>query len=353
MAEDIEELEYADKVTDFLRQLPVELAPIGTCAICFEAFSANAAYEANNEPAVRLRCSHVFGSACIEAWLTPENSRNTCPLCRAVLFPALQTYYTNNGSAADQAVMRIAEREPGWTIHDLRAYLRRRLEPDPLITEADVEAWWLDGARFSTHRSLRERRREIALWSQICLYEAFCRSWQMPPFHCDTHPEEYLMQDQMDGSHVDALFHVLVSLNAFGHRFWRVTTRGASTRQVFDLLRWEGYIFWRPDQGSFAPFLGPWTAFRNDGQHYLEEDPSESDLDSLFQAEVEEAELHGSDTVEVGTPRQSEAFVDDPMQDVIFGGESEVEEQQQEERSTPRRNKRVKRNVIIDSDDEL
>ena len=376
MAEDIQALEYAVTAKDFIDQLLVERLVTGVCVICLESYNTVPANRDFDQPAVRLPCGHIFGSACIEAWLSPENLRNTCPLCRAILFPALQTYYTNDGSAADRAFMRIAEREPDWTIDDLRAYLRRRLEPDPLITEADVEGWWLEGADFSTHRSLRVARRELATWSQVVLYQRLSKNWQMPPLHPSTDPEGYATDDQMDESHVDALFLILVSLDAFDHPFWRVTTRGASTRQVFDLLFQEGHMNGQPGFGSVAPFLGQWTAFRNDGEDYFYGNRPEPDPDSAIEQESEGPESNDSEYVHLGSPRQSDAFPDDPMQDVIFSQEDqdpededpehdylehedpedegpEHEGTEHQERSTPRVNRRGKRNVVIDSDDEL
>ncbi|KAF2642658.1 hypothetical protein P280DRAFT_506028 [Massarina eburnea CBS 473.64] len=59
------------------------------CSICHDPLITSESHkrlesEAHAHAAVKIQeCGHVFGQACLTAWL---NSANTCPMCRAALF---------------------------------------------------------------------------------------------------------------------------------------------------------------------------------------------------------------------------------------------------------------------------
>lgn len=262
--------------TEFLRKLPTEQSPIDKCPICYEPFEevpsvslpynadqktqeaiskqllfkledamqkalpsqdererhrTTAASPGRKERALRLPCSHVVGSACIKAWFS--SFQNTCPLCRKVLFPPARRPDRYDGNDADQALVRLAEREPGWTLNDLQAYLRRRLGPHPPPTEAEVEEWWLNGRQSDSNPDLCRDRGQVALAIQVCSYQHYRRrDFQLPPLYRSTDPRGLPTPDQMEESHVRALFIVLESRGAFAHHFWHATTRGASGRQI-------------------------------------------------------------------------------------------------------------------------
>ncbi|KAL8823702.1 MAG: hypothetical protein Q9191_005625 [Dirinaria sp. TL-2023a] len=59
------------------------------CSICLTAYGPPTTSTENPpEQPRRLPCSHVFGAKCLATWL---RDRNTCPLCRVVLFPREQS----------------------------------------------------------------------------------------------------------------------------------------------------------------------------------------------------------------------------------------------------------------------
>ena len=79
------------KALNFLETLPtVALKDLGDdteCVVCMEKFGNKTADKGEVERPVRLPCSHVVGSFCIESWVSPrKETRNTCPVCRHQLF---------------------------------------------------------------------------------------------------------------------------------------------------------------------------------------------------------------------------------------------------------------------------
>ncbi|MCJ1464433.1 hypothetical protein MMC07_003046 [Pseudocyphellaria aurata] len=58
--------------------------PSATAASCSSKINGDdtsAGTAAETEPAIRLRCNHVFGKTCLASWLASGNT--TCPFCRA------------------------------------------------------------------------------------------------------------------------------------------------------------------------------------------------------------------------------------------------------------------------------
>ena len=58
------------------------------CGICHETYWTDVTGSGIvTEDAIRLPCGHEFGFECISTWLSPEQGKNTCPLCRYELWP--------------------------------------------------------------------------------------------------------------------------------------------------------------------------------------------------------------------------------------------------------------------------
>lgn len=61
-----------------------------TCLVCFDSYHTIAAHLANDELIVakRLPCGHLLCDLCLAKWFCPLNTdNNTCPYCRAEMFP--------------------------------------------------------------------------------------------------------------------------------------------------------------------------------------------------------------------------------------------------------------------------
>lgn len=75
---------------DFLESLPIVKPEhlrddSDICHICKEPFNdSDPGFAANSELPVQLSCNHIMGSACLATWF---HSSNSCPMCRATLFP--------------------------------------------------------------------------------------------------------------------------------------------------------------------------------------------------------------------------------------------------------------------------
>ena len=74
------------------------------CEICHEAYSTN---RPNGEDPVRLPCGHEFGFECIRRWLSPEEGKNTCPLCRYQLFAPPAREFEDTRAAWDSIVTAV------------------------------------------------------------------------------------------------------------------------------------------------------------------------------------------------------------------------------------------------------
>lgn len=80
-----------EEVKAFLAHLPKptddEILEIEECSMCKEPFDAETDAVDEVEHPIELPCGHIFGSACIEIWLSPEKEgKSTCPYCRHQLF---------------------------------------------------------------------------------------------------------------------------------------------------------------------------------------------------------------------------------------------------------------------------
>lgn len=76
-------------------QIPAEKLDCPVCMRPYADFSvAGKEIDTSLESAAQLPCKHLIGSSCLYEWLSPftYQHKNTCPLCRAVLFPPQITY---------------------------------------------------------------------------------------------------------------------------------------------------------------------------------------------------------------------------------------------------------------------
>ena len=251
---------------EFLHQLPKEDSPTEDCPICLVAYGIN-------EHAVRLPCHHIVGSDCIASWLTCESNPQTCPFCRSLLSEDPESlYYSGEGTIADRAIERIALREPDWTLENLRAWLRRRLEPNAPSTEAEVEEWWLNTRHLESADDLFAHRELLTDFYRIIMYQYFLSitipGRVFPPLQPTT-SRELTNPVAMGVEHGNAYFSVMADSGAYSHHFWVATAKGASPRQIHDLLRQELYMFALPREGFTAPRLGNWAGMLNDGINRL------------------------------------------------------------------------------------
>lgn len=245
----------------FLAQLPRD-----ECLICKESCGTVDVDTGASEHAVRLpECGHVVGSKCIALWLAPERYHNSCPLCRHEFFEATEAPDDSYGTIADQAIMRVAQREEDWDLTDLRSWLRTRLDPDAPSTEEEVEEWWRQGCWHYSGPILRRWRRLASPHLRLETYEMLQRSGiPLPPLKEQTDPTGLRPADRMDQSHDDALFAVMDVEGYVAHPYWRAVTRGAPTRELWEMLRRETYVLGRLVEDEYActaPFLAGWTGF--------------------------------------------------------------------------------------------
>ena len=274
------ESEWLQPVLELFDLLPQEHSPVDEkCPICLEIYGTTISQGSTAEDAVRLRtCSHVVGRECIKQWIKSEDFAKECPLCRADIYEVMKID-NDPLKVADEALMRIAAREPSWTFSDLRAYWRRCLEPNPPTMEAKVEDWWHSGRRFNSYPGIFGYRSRMSRIMRIWSYYRCCEDEeQLPPLHPSANPTLEWTTETMDDRHHDTFLAFLENSDAFSHRFWYITMRGASSREIYNLLCYETYIF-----GSFGvlPFaasdLGGWTGFLNDGRNRVRSDPNGPD----------------------------------------------------------------------------
>ena len=147
-----------------------------SCAICHETYTS--------EAAVRLPCGHEFGSDCISTWISPEQGRVTCPLCRHQLVAP-----TTNASEADETraifdhVVMAIELEIEITERDLNRHRSRRFREWLLYAElhsqgADLPPWRSETGEMRTNLGPYQ---EEALFQELLRMEAFL----MLPFEVD------------------------------------------------------------------------------------------------------------------------------------------------------------------------
>ena len=118
----------------FLESLPViKLGDLPedsqTCHICHELYTDPSPEGAENP--VKLPCGHVLGSECLAKWF--NGSKNSCPMCRAILFSQNTTNasvlaVTENLSVVTTPWATAEQRHTVLTVmnHDIeRSFMRR------------------------------------------------------------------------------------------------------------------------------------------------------------------------------------------------------------------------------------
>jgi len=271
---------------EFLTQLPRD-----ECPICKEPYGTANVDNSGTEYAVRLpECGHVVGSKCIAVWLAPDRYQNSCPLCRHEFFEATEALDDSYGTVADQAIMRLAQREEDWDLTDLRSWLRTRLDPDAPSTEEEVEEWWRHGCWHVSGPYVRRWRRVASPHLRLETYETLQRlGLPLPPLKDQTDPTGLRPADRMGRSHDNAMFALMDVEGFFAHPYWQAVTRGASAREFWEMLRREAYVLGRQvedEDGCTAPYLAGWTGFLLDAPFpypmELLEGPEDEDAEEEF-----------------------------------------------------------------------
>lgn len=195
---------------NFVAQLPVvsksDLTYGNRCSICREIYGTNITGSGIIcEDAIRLPCGHEFGHACISSWLSPEEGKNTCPLCRYELFPAAPEVEEGFVPSHDAI-------EEDW---------------DNMATELDSEL----SANGIVHRS--RHFRDWLLYSQLQGQGA-----NLPPWR----PSSTNLGPRLGPSQEEALFHELRRRGAF--RVLPVPVGLlVSDRDIWIFLRDHGYSY--------------------------------------------------------------------------------------------------------------
>lgn len=169
--------------------------------------------------------------------------------------------------------MRLAEREEDWDLMDLRSWLRRRLDPDPPSTEAEVEHWWQQGCPHISDPDFRRLRRLFTPHLRLQTYERAQRfGLPLPSLNESTSSLGLPSADQMDSSHDDALFAVLDAEGYFAHPYWQIVARGASNRELWEMLRHEMYVLGRGEfhDNLAAPFLAGFSGLLGNARSVID-----------------------------------------------------------------------------------
>lgn len=195
---------------NFVNQLPIvsraDLVYGKRCGICREIYGTNITGSGIvTEDAVRLPCGHEFGFECLSTWLSPKESKNSCPLCRRELFPAAS-------EVEDGFVLLHDDIEEDW--NDLASDLDSELRANGIV-----------------HRS--RPFRDWHLYSQLCGQGA-----NLPPWR----PSSTNLGPRLNSSQEEALFHELERRGAF-----RVLPIPVgllvSEREIWNFLRDQGYSY--------------------------------------------------------------------------------------------------------------
>ena len=195
---------------NFMAQLPIisetDLVYGNRCIICCEVYGTSIIdSDIMTEEAVRLPCGHEFGSECLSTWLSPQEGKNSCPLCRRELFPTAP-------EVGRGFVHLHGEREVDW---------------DNVATQTDSEL----SATGIVHRS--RAFGDWLLYAQLRGQGASLPPWR--PSSTDPGP-------RLDSSQEEALFQELQRRGAFLLLPIRVGPL-VSDRQVWTFLRDERYSY--------------------------------------------------------------------------------------------------------------
>ena len=148
-----------------------------SCAICHETYTS--------EAAVRLPCGHEFGSDCISTWLSPEQGRVTCPLCRHQLVAPTTTASeeADETRAIFQHFVTAIELEIDITQRELNRHRSRRFREWLLYAELHSQGADLPPWRSETG----EMRTELGPYQEEALFRELRRrgAFLVLPFEVD------------------------------------------------------------------------------------------------------------------------------------------------------------------------
>lgn len=90
--------QFTTLTTEEAMRFQTEDGDKATCDICGYTFGTEQSEENMTEPAVKTRCGHVLGSACLQNWV--DSGHATCPSCRQAMYgmelalpPAVMHHY--------------------------------------------------------------------------------------------------------------------------------------------------------------------------------------------------------------------------------------------------------------------
>jgi len=320
----VSQLPSAKQFLDVLEK-PDDLEKHDICDICQENFGVRHPDNEPTEHAVVLPgCAHVVGSNCIERWLsadTEHEGKNTCPFCRRELClkapiivkvrseaeilstnPNLRPMDVRRIQRTDfqmdmifgshprarsgievRATAELQHRtsraavdvnaglnQSRGLVH-LRQWLRRRLEPNPPVTLAEICHWLnherVPTAQFVTNaQPLDPNRLRWTRYRELELYNQLRQAGAALPSLNGTRVE-----GPMSPQHENEFLAELIVRGAFTVQPGSTRadmTHGASIRAVWTVLREEGYVY----GGCFAQPSGNnwegWVGMRHENMHY-------------------------------------------------------------------------------------
>ncbi|KAL6715605.1 hypothetical protein ACLMJK_006566 [Lecanora helva] len=260
-----------------------------SCNICLRDFGTSYGDDVPAEHATALPCGHIVGSWCINMWMSStEAGQSTCPYCRRVLCQIrVVPRRRRRQPRRNQNIMSIAAvlNTPRNQVLDagidpivrrrthMRQWLRRRLQAYAPITEAEIHDWVLNHRApvmefNATNRPTNPDRARWTLHREIMLY---CRlrsdGADLPRLPC---AEDGSGQRYMTRVHEDAFLQELCRRGAFtcrpGSSFagWQ---RGNSPREIWKILREEGYVYGNCFERGRAQGYHGWVGMFHDN-HY-------------------------------------------------------------------------------------
>ena len=207
------------------------------CSICHEEFESQSS-DSRPEHAVKLQCSHIFGSECIKTWV---RSHNSCPVCRQSIDERLSDSSDEEDEEDEDAVddlefwrERSHDIDLAVKLHD---YLQRLLyratatmassNPEAFSREANalpIEPWVTQGHELARATVTREH----------LLYQGLQENGHhLPPLRDPVRHE---------ASHLDALFRTLEFMGVF-NRHWSGFTPLDDHQEMFLILRQAGFVW--------------------------------------------------------------------------------------------------------------
>jgi len=210
------------------------------CLICHEEFESQAF---GFECAIKLHCTHIFGSRCIRTW---AKSSNSCPMCRSPVVP-FSLLASKREEEDHDTLLEIGGHwmQPAADAYErhlaevLRQYLERLM--NRAVLETTPENFQVaSGLQWCTrpwnHQGLETNR--ITRYRERLLYQQLQTSGTPLPALQAFGP------GHVGNDHEDALFHALDTMEVFDIP-WQGFTALWDRRETFERMR-EGGFVWDP-----------------------------------------------------------------------------------------------------------